>query len=328
MFRSVAMTPDPAVCKVGRFVPPRGPCRSTASSGRYLSAFLNIAAIIAPLFVIAGVGFIWGRSKRPFDTNMIGMLTVNFGVPCLAFSTLTKLQVSPATFGVIAGLFALALLINAAVSATVLRLMRLNVAGYLPGTIFPNNGNMGLPLCLFAFGNEGLALGISIFVIGSICNFTVGMALASGRWSPRDLARNPILYLIAAALAFLIAGEKPPVWLANTTQILGGMSIPLMLLALGVSLSRLKVQSIRRSLALAILRLAVGFLTGLFLAWVFGLEGAARGVLIIQCSMPAAVVNYIIAARFDRAPGEVAGLIVASTAISFATLPLLLYVVL
>jgi hypothetical protein len=293
-----------------------------------LSAFLNIAAIIAPLFVIAGVGFIWGRSKRPFDTNMIGMLTVNFGVPCLAFSTLTKLQVSPATFGVIAGLFALALLINAAVSATVLRLMRLNVAGYLPGTIFPNNGNMGLPLCLFAFGNEGLALGISIFVIGSICNFTVGMALAAGRWSPRDLARNPIIYLIAAALAFLIAGERPPGWLANTTQILGGMSIPLMLLALGVSLSRLKVQSIRRSLVLAILRLAVGFLTGLFLAWAFGLEGAVRGVLIIQCSMPAAVVNYIIAARFDRAPGEVAGLIVASTVISFATLPLLLLVVL
>jgi hypothetical protein len=293
-----------------------------------LSILIDIAAIIAPLFAIAGIGFAWGRSGKPFDTNMVGMLTVNFGVPCLIFSTLTKLQVSPTAFGAVAGLFALALAINAVVSATVLRLMRVDVAAFLPGTIFPNNGNMGLPLCLFAFGDEGLALGISVFVVGSIVNFTAGMAMASGRWSPKDVARTPTPWVVIVALAFLIAGAAPPDWLANTTRILGGLSIPLMLLALGVSLSRLKVQSVRRSIVLAMLRLGVGFGVALSIVWLFDLEGATRGVLILQCTMPAAVVNYIIAARWDRAPGEVAGLIVASTLISFATLPLLLYVVL
>ena len=293
-----------------------------------MSVIVDIAAIIAPLFVIAGIGLTWGRSGRPFDTNMIGMLTVNFGVPCLIFSTLTKLQVSVEAFGAIAGLFTLALLINTAISILALRLMRLEIAAFLPGTVFPNNGNMGLPLCLFAFGDEGLALGISVFVICSVTNFTLGIALASGRWSPKEIARTPTLYVVAAALAFLIAGVKPPAWLANTTQILGGMSIPLMLLALGVSLSRLKVRSFGRSVVLAVLRIGTGFLAGLLLSWIFGLHGAVRGVLILQSSMPAAVVNYIIAARFDRAPGEVAGLIVASTVIAFATLPLLLYVVL
>ena len=293
-----------------------------------MSILVDIAAIIAPLFVIAGIGFAWGRSKQPFDTNMIGMLTVNFGVPCLIFSTLTRLQVPVDAFGAIAGLFTLALLINAAVSVAVLRLMRLDVAAFLPGTIFPNNGNMGLPLCLFAFGDQGLALGISIFVIGSVANFTLGMALASGRWSPGAIARTPTVYVVFAALAFLVADAEPPDWLANTTRLLGGLSIPLMLLALGVSLSRLRVHSIGRSAALAVLRIGTGFLVGIGLSWLFGLEGAVRGVLILQCAMPAAVVNYIIAARWDRAPGEVAGLMVASTALSFATLPLLLYVVL
>ncbi len=289
---------------------------------------LDIAAIIAPIFVIAGIGFVWGRSGKPFDTNMIGMLTVNFGVPCLIFSTLTKLQVSPSAFGWIAGLFALAILINAAISAVVLKLMRVDVTGFLPGTIFPNNGNMGLPLCLFAFGDEGLALGISVFVVGSIVNFTVGMAMASGRWSPKEVARTPTPWVVIVALGFLTAGVNPPDWLANATRILGGMSIPLMLLALGVSLSRLKVQSVGRSIFLAVLRLGVGFAVALLIVWMFDLEGATRGVLILQCTMPAAVVNYIIAARWNRAPGEVAGLIVASTVISFVTLPLLLYVVL
>ena len=100
------------------------------------------------------------------------------------------------------------------------------------------------------------------------------------------------------------------------------------LIALGVSLSRLKVQSFGRSLALSLMRLGLGLAIGWGLAVALGFEGAARGVLILQCAMPTAVMNYIVAMRFDRNPGEVAGVIVASTTISFATLPLLLWVVL
>ena len=292
-----------------------------------MSILVDIAAIIAPLFVIAGIGFTWGRSGRPFDTNMIGALTLNFGVPCLIFSTMTKLQVSLVAFGSIAGLYTLAVLVNLAIAAMVLRLMKLDVAAYLPGSIFPNNGNMGLPLCLFAFGEEGLALGISIFVISSLGNFTLGVALVSGRMTPRQIAKTPAIYVVMAALVFLLTDIDPPGWLANTTEIIGGMSIPLMLLALGVSLSRLKVHSMGRSLVLALMRLGVGFAIGYFLAWSFDLEGALRGVLILQCAMPAAVFNYIIAVRYERAAEEIAGLVVASTVISFLTLPLLLYVV-
>ena len=133
--------------------------------------------------------------------------------------------------------------------------------------------------------------------------------------------------MIGAALVFMVTGAKPPRWIANTTEIVGGMSIPLMLVALGVSLSRLKVQSLQRSLILAVMRIGSGFLMGLGLSWALGFEGAARGVLILQCSMPTAVINYIIAERFDRHAGEVAGVIVTSTLIVFAALPLLLYVV-
>lgn len=294
---------------------------------RLLPILLEIAAIIAPLFIIAGIGLAWGRSGRPFDTNMIGALSLYFGVPCLIFSTMTKLEISPAAFGSIAGIFTLAVMINMAVAAIVLRSMRLGVGAYLPGCVFPNNGNMGLPLCLFAFGDEGLALGIGVLVISAVGNVIVGTALVSGRWSLRGIASTPAVYAVIAALILLGGDIEPPHWLANTTELIGGLSIPLMLLALGVSLSRLKVQSVGRSLFLALLRLALGFGIGVLLAWLFGLDGAIRGVLILQCSMPAAVINYIIAARYERAAGEVAGLVVASTAISFLTLPLLLYAV-
>lgn len=293
-----------------------------------MSVLVQIAGVIAPLFVIAGIGFVWGRSGRAFDTNMIGALTINLGVPCLAFSTLTRLEVSPAAFGEIAFVFVLATAANLAVSALLLRALGMPLPSFLPVTVFPNTGNMGLPLCLFAFGDPGLALGVCAFAIASIGNFTIGMGLSSGQLSVGQILRNPLVYIIAIALAFPAFDAMPPRWLARTTEILGGMSIPLMLVALGVSLSRLKVRSLGRSLGLSLMRIGVGFALGIGLAWAFGLEGAARGVVILQCSMPAAVMNYIIAARYDRHPGEVAGVIVASTTLSFATLPLLLYVAL
>ena len=293
-----------------------------------MSILIDIAAIVAPLFVIAGIGLAWGRSGRPFDTNMIGALSLNFGVPCLIFSTMTKLQVSLVAFGSIAGIYTLALLIHLAIAAVVLRLMKLDVGAYLPGCIFSNSGNLGLPLCLFAFGAEGLALGIGIFVISSLGNFILGVALVSGRMTPGEIARTPAIYVVMAALLFLLGDIDPPGWLANTTEIVGGMSIPLMLIALGVSLSRLKLHSFSRSLLLAVLRLGIGFAIGFIVAWSFDLEGALRGVLILQCAMPTAVFNYIIAVRYNRAPEEVASLVVVSTGIFFLTLPLLLYVIL
>ena len=110
---------------------------------------LQIAGIIAPLFVIAGIGFLWGRSGRPFDTTIVGMLTLNFGVPALIFSTLTKLEVSLGQFGEIIGIFGIFLLANLAIGALLLRAFKLEIGAFLPAISFPNNGNMGLPLCLF-----------------------------------------------------------------------------------------------------------------------------------------------------------------------------------
>tara|TARA_Y100001936_G_scaffold204926_1_gene208629 strand:- start:4 stop:891 length:888 start_codon:yes stop_codon:yes gene_type:complete len=289
---------------------------------------LQIASIIAPLFVIAGIGYIWGRSGRPFDTTIVGMLTLNFGVPALIFSTLTKLEISLGEFGEMIGIFSLFMLANLAIGAVILRACKLEIAAFLPAISFPNNGNMGLPLCLFAFGDTGLALGISIFVIMSTANATIGFAFASGKWSLSTTLKTPLVWVIAAAIIFMVMNVPPPRWVANTAQIIGGMSIPLMLIALGVSLSRLEVRDFKVSFWLGLVRLLVGFGLGVLLAWLFGLEGAARGILILQCTMPPAVMNYILAARFDREPSGVAGIVVVSTFMSLATLPLLMLFVL
>ena len=182
---------------------------------------------------------------------------------------------------------------------------------------------MGLPLCLFAFGAEGLAFGVCFFATTAIAHYTLGQWIWSGRVS-FDEVNTPLSWAVVAAVAVLGLGLPVPSWALRTADVLGGLAIPLMQLSLGVSLARLRPSDIPRTLSLAVGRLAMGVSVGIALAELFGLEGTARGVLILDCAMPAAVFNYMMAERYGRSPSEVASVVVLSTLLSFATLPLLI----
>jgi predicted permease len=127
----------------------------------------------------------------------------------------------------------------------------------------------------------------------------------------------------------LVSGDfSLPVWLDNTSSLLGGATIPLMLVTLGVSLAELKIAEWKHSLLFSLVRVLGGFGLAVLVATMLGLEGVDRGVLILQFSMPVAVFNYLLALRYQREPGEVAGLVVMSTLMAFVLLPFIVSFVL
>lgn len=284
--------------------------------------------ILAPVFLTAGIGYGWARLGGPFNTDFVTVLATNIGTPALILATLTRLEVSPAAFAEMGLAAVISLAVFAAIGVAVLRLAKLPNHSYLPALMFANTGNMGLPLCLFAFGPVGLSLAIAVFAINAVAQFTIGALIASGEMSWRRLARTPVIYAVALALVFMLSGSKPPAWFANTIELIGGLTIPLMLLALGVSLARLSVRSFGRSFLLSLLRIAMGLAVGVAIAEVLGMTGVARGVIILQTAMPVAVFNYLFAQRYARAAEEVAGMVVLSTLIAFAGLPILLAILL
>ena len=284
----------------------------------------QLFSIIAPVFLISALGFVWARMRQPFDTLLVTALLTNVTSPCLIFSRVASLTEPVSTFGMIAGIAMLSIVIFAATGYAAARALKLPVTASVGPIMFPNCGNMGLALCLFAFGEPGIGLGIGFFIVMATTQFTLAPFIASGRFSIRQMLRAPVIYASTAALVFLIGGIPLPQWLYNTTKLLGDVSIPLMLITLGVSLARLKVVSLRNSLIVSLLRLGIGFVTGAGLAWAFSLTGAAAGVVIIMCSMPPAVFNYLFAARYGDHAEEVAGTVILSTALSFATMPLLM----
>jgi len=286
-----------------------------------VSLIAALVPVLAPIAIAIAVGMAWARWGKPADPASLTQIILNVGTPCLVFSTLSTLSVPALELGVMALAAVLMLLSFLGAGWVVLKAVRLPSGVYLPPVVFGNLGNLGLPLNLFAFGDAGLELGLIMFATQSVLFFTIHFWLMSGSPSPMMMVKTPHIYAIAVALAFTLTDTEPPLWLSNTADLIGGMTIPIMLIMLGVSLMRMKVVAVARPLFAALLRLALGFAVAFLLCEVLQLEGTARGVVTIACCMPGAVFNYLAAVRYERSPGEVASYIVISTIVVLAALP-------
>lgn len=288
----------------------------------------QLSAVVLPVLLVAGIGFIWAKMGRRFDSVFLTDIATNVGTPCLAAHSLTNLEIAPTALAEMGVAVLIALAGFLVLGLVVLRLLKLSPNSYLPALMFPNTGNMGLPLSLFAFGQEGLGLAVVYFGCTVTLQFTVGISLSAGNLSLSRLVRTPTVYAVVISVILLLFDIPVPTWIDNTIGVLGGITIPMMLLTLGVSLAQLKVNAMGRNLLLSCVRLGGGFLIALIIVHVFDLPPVAAGVLIIQSSMPVAVFNFLFAQYYGRAHADVAAMVVISTALSFLTLPLLAYFVL
>lgn len=281
----------------------------------------QLFAVIAPILICCGLGYAWARKGLDYPVDFVTRAVMNISAPCLIVSSFSQTDIELARVAEIAWASLLVMGIMLVIGLVLIRVLRLSSSTFLPSLLFPNIGNMGLPLCLFAFGETGLALGLAVFLLVFSLHMSVGIVMVAGRGNIAGLVRQPVLWATAFSLLIVTYDWQLPVWLINTTELLGGFTIPLMLLTLGVSLARLKIAEWKFSLLFSTLRVIGGFLLAVLVARLLDMDGVQRGVLILQSSMPAAVFNYLLAVRYDREPGEVAGMVLLSTLLAFLLLP-------
>jgi predicted permease len=288
--------------------------------------YFQIFIVLFPVILCAFLGALWARSGQRYDSDFVSRLVLNIGAPALILSTLSQVAIDPSLFADIAIACVLVSLTMALLGFVIPRLLGDDVRTYLPSFVFPNVGNMGLPVCMFAFGEQGLALALIFFMVLSVAHFPVGILMAGGREAGglMGIIKMPILYVIALAVLLMMSGAVLPDFLNNAVSLIGAMTIPLMLITLGVSLYSLKVSGWGKALLYSLIRILGGLSAGFLVVWWLDIEGVARSVVLIQSSMPVAVFNYLFAVRFDRQPDAVAGLVVVSTLLSFVSLPILL----
>lgn len=289
-----------------------------------VNTILTVLEIVAPVFLLAAVGWVWVKLGHEYRIRFVTQLSMTLGVPCLIFTSLQKTQLDT---GALSTLTLAAILSYAGVTLAawlMVRLSGVNSRTYLAPLIFGNTGNLGLPLALFAFGQEGLSLAVVVFAVMAIYSFTAGVWLVSGGGSPVKALKEPMVWATILGALFLWQGWHTPLFLTNTLELIGQLAIPLMLITLGVALARLAPTSFVMPSVLSLAKVAfcVGVSWGVGL-W-FELPPVAFGVLVLQVSTPVAVTSYLLAEKYGADAEAVAGLVVLSTSMSVLALPLIL----
>jgi predicted permease len=286
--------------------------------------YSDLIPVILPVLICIGIGYGWAKSGIPFEREFVTRAAMNVGAPCLILDGVGVLGDQASGFYLMIGIAFLATLMVGIPAALMLLVSKQPIRSYLPVAMNGNVGNLGLPLCLFAFGQEGLSLALGFYVVGCVVQFVGGPLIQGRQPAWRTLLRTPMIYATLVGLVLVYTDQQLPESLSNTVGLLGGILIPLMVMALGHALGTFGIARPGIATVLSIMRLSLGLLAGVLLAEVFSLEGTQRGIVIIETAMPVAVFNYLLASRYDRHPDVVAGSIVISTLVSLLTLPVLL----
>lgn len=289
-----------------------------------MAIFVTVLQIVAPVFILACIGFVWVRLGFEYRMQFVTRLTMSVSVPALIFTSLMKTEIERsallATFWASCAAYALVTV----VFFVLVKLGRLEVRTYLAPLIFGNTGNLGLPLALFAFGEVGLGYAVVVFAVMAVYSFTFGIWLVAGRGSLGQVLKEPLLGATLLGALFMYQGWHTPQWATNTLDLIGQMAIPLMLITLGVALARLTPGRIGVSVFLSAVKAVVCAGSAWAAGVYFGLEPKPLAVLIVQVSTPVAVTSYLLAEKYGADSDQVAGLVVVSTLMSVVTLPLIL----
>mgnify|MGYP001333295839 CR=1 FL=1 len=293
-----------------------------------MEIYIKLFEVLFPVFFVVGIGYYLGRKNPKIDTTFITNFAANIGTPAMIIYAVTSTGITFEIFAnyfwyylIAIGLFAIFGIL------TLYFLKTKDIIRELPPLILPNTGNMGLPICLFAYGTQGLGVSAAISSLIILFHFTLGVFLADRKFNFTVITKNPPFYAIIFSALILYNDIELPTFIINTTEWLMYATIFLILMSLGIALTRLKVFSLNKAIVSSIGRVIIGPLIGYLLILYFNLEGFAAGVLLIQCSMPSAVLNYLVASIYSpkKVVDSVASTIVVSTLMSFITVPIVVF---
>ena len=294
-----------------------------------MSAFLPA---IVPVSLIILIGFIAGRTLA-LERQTLSSLTVYVLSPALIADSLYQASLSLGSttdlvIGYVVTVFLLFLL-----GWGVGKILNLSPSfrrSLIATTVFPNTGNLGLPLITFALGAAGLERAVVYLIASSIFIYTVCPALLTGEginYGLRLTLKLPLIWAMLGGLCLRLLGVELPLRMGEGIHQLGMAAIPVALVMLGMQLADTELKVGKGEVLAAVLRLIGGPAIAYAVGRVLGLEELSLQVLVLQSAMPTAVNTYVLVAEFGGDAPRVARAIVFSTLMSFIVLPLVMWVV-
>ena len=279
--------------------------------------------IVFPIFAIVLVGYLYGRKHTP-DMAAANKLNIDIFVPALIFDVLTANNFNLQEYQSLAIAGFVIILGSGLVAWPVARFFNYEFKTFVPPMMFNNSGNMGLPLMLFAFGKESLPAAVVLFLIENFLHFSVGMKILNRDASLLAMLKIPMIFITIAGLVFSFMHWTLPPLLSTPIKMLGQISIPLMLFALGVRLIHIDWKDWKIGLVGAIVSPVSGLIFALPIGYLLNLSGIQYAMLIVFSALPPAVLNYMVAERFNQQPRQVASIVMLGNLGSIIVIPLVL----
>jgi len=140
----------------------------------------TLFSIIFPVFAVASFGYLYARFRHTElgDTNRINM---EIFIPALIFSVLADTSFEVLDYGWLALAAVAVVLLPGLIGWPIASLMKAQKKTFLPPLMFNNSGNMGLPLAVFAFGEQALPAAMVLFMVENTLHFTVCNWMLVGR---------------------------------------------------------------------------------------------------------------------------------------------------
>ena len=289
--------------------------------------FLTLANIVLPVFLIIAVGALYAKRFKP-DISWINKLNMDVFIPALIFSVLSSSDFQLVNYWHLVIGTSVVVVGSGLILWPLVKPLNVSAKTFLPPMMFNNTGNMGIPLLLLAFGEAALPAAITVFITVTLLHFTLGLYILNSNTKFSSLFKIPILVASVVGLLASHFNLQLPSALATPVEMLGQISIPLMLFALGVRLLDVNFKDMKLGVVGAIACPVSGMLLAYLIAPFLTLPDQQWGILLVVAALPPAVLNFMLAEQYQQEPQRVASIVLAGNFASLVFIPLALWLAL
>lgn len=297
---------------------------------------MDLLLIVLPAFIIFGAGYI-GQKLLNLDIKSVSTMALYLMLPFLTFDTFytSELNKEYLYMFILCILLSIVLMIITFISGKIVGADKADMSAIMLGTVFPNSGNYGAPIALFAFGTTAFKYAIIIMIIHSLIQTTVGIFIASYgseksttvKEALMNVVKMPVLYGVLLGILFQLLHIELPPTILEGVSLLGAASIPTVMLILGMQLTEIKSEKFvyKYISTVTVIRMVVSPLVAIILVSFFPINDLLKNVFILLAAMPVAVNTTMLAVQFDTKPNFVSFTTLITTLVSLLTIPLVLF---
>lgn len=285
---------------------------------------INIIEIIFPVLTITLIGYFYAK-KEKISMDITNKINMDIFIPILIFYAISEKLPSITLLGTFSIGAIIVILGSGLLLYPITKLIKINPRTFLPSMMFNNSVNLGLPLALFAFGQEAMAMMIALSLVQIIGQFTIAVIMYGGEAKVINLFKNPVLIATILGLLFNYFNIHIPEILLTPTEMLSKVAIPLVLFALGVRLAFIDFKHWKIGILGAILCPLSGVIVALIVILIFDYTPIQIKLLILFGALPPAVINAIMAEQYGHDSSIVASIVAVGTLFSIIIIPTVLY---